>query len=61
MNVNRDTVPIGQLFAEPGDRTFQADAFQLRRVKPVRQRLNVARKIDNLLVGFSNFAPEIGR
>ena len=35
MNVNRHSMPIGQLFAEPNHRTFEPDVFQLRRVKIV--------------------------
>ena len=31
VNVNRDTMPIGQLFAEPGRRRFQPQEFQFRR------------------------------
>ena len=48
VNVNRDTMPIGQLFAEPGRRRFQPQEFQSRGVKAVRQRLNIGRKIRNL-------------
>ena len=61
VNVNRDTMPIGQLFAEPGRRRFQPQELQFRGVKAVRQRLNVGRKIRNLLADFADLLLEIGR
>ena len=61
MNVNRDTMPIGQLFAEPSRRSFQPHELQLRRMKAVRQRLNIGRKIRNLLVDVPDLLLEIGR
>ena len=61
VNVNRQTVPIGQLFAEPSRRLFQPQDLQFRGVKAVRYRLNIGRKIRNLLADFADLLLEIGR
>jgi hypothetical protein len=52
MHVNRDAVPIRQLFAEAGHRCFQPYEFELRGMQAVRQRLNIGRKIPDLSVDF---------
>ena len=61
MNVNRQTVSSGQLFAETRRRPFQPQDLQFRGVKAVRHRLNVGRKIRNLLADFADLLLELGR
>ena len=61
VNVNRDAMPIGQLFAEPSRRSFQPEELEPRGVKAVRQRLNISRNIRDLLADSPDLLPEIGR
>ena len=61
VHVNRDAMPIGQLFAEASRRRFQPQQFQSRRVKVVRQRLKIGHKIRNRFPDRPDFLLEIGR
>ena len=61
VHVNLDTMATGQLFAEGGRRRFQPQEFQSRRVKAVRQRLNIRPKFRNLLSDCGDLLLETGR
>jgi len=61
VNVNRDSMPFGQLFAESRRCRFQPQEFQSRGVKGVRQRLNIGYEIRDLLAHFPDLLLEIGR
>ena len=61
VDVNRHVMPIGQLFAERRRCPFQAQELESRGVKAVRQRLNVAHEIGELLADRPDLLIEIGR